>query len=168
MNIRNLGAGLLAAMTLSTMIAAPLAANAQRDWERDRQDRRDNDRDWRDNRNNRDWQDRNGRNNNRNDWRNDSVQRRQDKKNEWRNIAIGAGGLGLLGLLKKDNTLTFAGGAGALYSLNRYEQDRKSQSRLERTRSTYFSKPYFYRDGVRYDRRTVNKNGQKYYQFARR
>ena len=95
------------------------------------------------------------------------IDRRQSKKNEWRNIAIGAGALGVLGLLKKDNTLFFAGTAGALYSLHRYEQDRKSQSRLSRTRAQYFSKPYFYRDGKRYERRVVNKGGKKYYRFVR-
>lgn len=95
------------------------------------------------------------------------IDRRQDKKNEWRNIAIGAGALGIYGLLKKDNTLFFAGTAGALYSLNRYEQDRRSQSDLQRLRADYFSRPYFIRDGVRYDRRLVNRNGQRYYQFVR-
>ena len=95
------------------------------------------------------------------------VNRRQDKKNEWRNIAIGAGALSILGLLRKDNTLFFLGAAGALYSLDRYEKDRKSQSKLQRTRAAYFSKPYFYRDGKRYERRTVTKNGKKHYQFVR-
>jgi hypothetical protein len=95
------------------------------------------------------------------------AQRRQDKKNEWRNIAIGAGAVAVLGLLKKDSTLTFAGTAGALYSLYRYEQDRKSQNSLNRARAAYFSKPYFYRDGQKYTRKLVTKNGKKYYQFVR-
>ena len=98
---------------------------------------------------------------------NNSAQRRQQTKNEWRNIAIGSGVLAIIGLLNKDKTLTFAGSAGALYSLYRYEQDRKSQSSLNRARAAYFSKPYFYRDGVRYDRRTVTKNGRKHYQFVK-
>lgn len=95
------------------------------------------------------------------------AQRRQDKKNEWRNIAIGAGAVAVLGLFKKDSTLTFAGTAGALYSLYRYEQDRKSQNSLNRARAAYFSKPYFYRDGQKYTRKLVTKNGKKYYQFVR-
>src|SRR5688500_6074016 len=98
---------------------------------------------------------------------NDLLKRRQDKKNEWRNIAYISGGLGILGLLKKDNTLFFAGTAGALYSAHRYEQDRKSQSKLQRTRAAYFSKPYFVRDGKRYVRKTTWKNGKKHYYFAR-
>lgn len=103
------------------------------------------------------------------DWLNATAtqsSRRQKTKNEWRNLAIAAGALGVLGLLKKDNTLTFAGAAGALYSAYRYEQDRKSQSKIDRARAAYFSKPYFVRNGKRYDRKTVVKNGKKYYQFV--
>jgi hypothetical protein len=96
------------------------------------------------------------------------ADRRQDTKNEWRNLAIGAGALGILGLLKKDNTLTFGGALGALYSLNRYEQDRRSQNAADRARSRFFDNDHFIRDGVRYDRRTVTRNGQRYYQFERR
>lgn len=95
------------------------------------------------------------------------VNRRQDKKNEWRNIATGAGVLGVVGLLKGDRTLFFAGAGGALYSAWRYEQDRKSQSKLSRARAQYFAKPYFYRDGKRYNRKVVWKKGHKYYQFVR-
>lgn len=95
------------------------------------------------------------------------IENRQDKKNEWRNIAIGAGAVALIGLLKKDSTLTFAGAAGALYSVWRYEQDRKSQSRLNRLRASYFSRGSFTRNGQRYVRRTVTRNGKKYYQFVR-
>ena len=95
------------------------------------------------------------------------LKHRQDKKNEWRNIAIGAGALGIIGLLKHDSTLTFVGGAGALYSAYRYEQDRKSQSKLARTRAAYFSRGSFTRDGRTYVRKTTWKNGKKYYYFAR-
>ena len=94
--------------------------------------------------------------------------RRQQTKNEWRNLAYLSGGVALLGLLQKDNRLVFAGAAGALYSLHRYEQDRKSQSSIDRMRAYYFSQPYFTRDGRRYDRRLVTKNGERYYQFVRR
>jgi hypothetical protein len=93
--------------------------------------------------------------------------RRQQTKNEWRNIAYGAGAVALLGLLQKDNRLVFGGAAGALYSLYRYEQDRKSQNSLDRARAHYFANDHFTRDGVRYDRRLVTQNGQRYYQFVR-
>lgn len=97
----------------------------------------------------------------------DPVAHRQSTKNEWRNLAIAGGLVSVLGLLKKDSTLTFAGAAGALYAAYRYEQDRKSQSSLARARAYYFGQPYFYRDGTRYDRRTVYQGGQRYYQFVR-
>ncbi len=92
---------------------------------------------------------------------------RQKSKNEWRNIAYIAGAVSVLGILKKDNRLVFAGAAGGLYALWRYEQDRKSQSNIDSARASYFSKPYFTRDGQRYDRRIVTKDGEKYYQFVR-
>lgn len=95
------------------------------------------------------------------------INRRQDKKNEWRNIAIASGAVGILGLLNHDSTLTFAGTAGALYSAYRYEQDRKSQSKLNRTRAAYFSRGSFTRNGKRYVRKTTWKKGKKYYYFAR-
>ncbi len=95
------------------------------------------------------------------------IDRRQEKKNEWRNIAYAAGALGVLGLLRKDRTLFFVGAAGALYSLHRYEQDRKSQSRLQRARAAYFSRGYFTRDGDRYERHLVTRDGERYYQFRK-
>ena len=93
--------------------------------------------------------------------------RRQQTKNEWRNIALAAGALSIIGLINKDSTLTFAGAAGALYAAHRYEEDRKSQNKMNRTRAYYFSKPYFVRDGRRYERRTVWVKGQKYYRFVK-
>jgi len=95
------------------------------------------------------------------------IEHRQKTKNDWRNIAYGAGALGLLGLLNHDSTLTFVGVAGALYAANRYEQDRKSQSKLQRARAAYFTRGSFVRDGWLYKRRTVYKNGKKYYQFVK-
>ncbi len=95
------------------------------------------------------------------------IENRRKHKNEWRNIAIASGLLGVIGLLKDDGTLTFVGTAGALYSAWRYEQDRKSENRLRRARAAYFSKPYFYRNGTKYVRRTVWKNGKKHYQFCK-
>lgn len=59
------------------------------------------------------------------------LQRRQQKKNEWRNLAYGAGAVGLYGLLKGDRNLAILGLGGAAYSANRYEQDRRSQRHLQ-------------------------------------
>ncbi|MGV3618764.1 MAG: hypothetical protein ACO1SV_25860 [Fimbriimonas sp.] len=59
------------------------------------------------------------------------LQRRQQQKNQWRNLGYAAGAVGIYGALKKDRNLTLLGAAGALYSAHRYEQDRKSQRRLQ-------------------------------------
>jgi hypothetical protein len=92
---------------------------------------------------------------------------RQKSKNQWRNAAYAGGGLTVLGLLKHDSTLTFVGAAGALYSANRYEQDRKSQSKIDRARAQMFARRSFTRNGHSYRRYTKMKNGKKYYYFKR-
>jgi len=96
-----------------------------------------------------------------------ALTQRQKMKNEWRNIALASGAVAVLGLLNDDPTLTFAGAAGALYSAHRYEQDRKSQSQLARTRASFFSRSSFLRDGVKYERKTKWKKGKKYYYFQK-
>lgn len=113
------------------------------------------------------WEDRNGRAIIVQPNVNDVYHQRQQTKNEWRNLAVLGGVVGALGLLTHEKTLVFAGSAGALYSLYRYEQDRKSQSQIGRARAYYFSQPYFIRDGQRYNRRLVTSNGQRSYQFVR-
>jgi hypothetical protein len=95
------------------------------------------------------------------------IKQRQKTKNQWRNAATAAGTVGAYGLLKGDGTLTFLGTAGALYSANRYEQDRKSQSKTQRQRAETFSKGYFYKNGHKYVKKTIYKNGKKYYRFVR-
>lgn len=94
--------------------------------------------------------------------------RRQQSKNNWRNAAIGAGAVGLYGLLRHNNTLTAVGAAGSLYSLNRYERDRHSQSHMDHQRAAMYQRSSFRRNGHRYVRRTVTRDGQKYYKFVRR
>lgn len=60
---------------------------------------------------------------------------RQKNKNNWRNLAgVGAAVAGY-GLLKHNKTATIVGAAGAAYSANRYEQDRKSQSKAKARRA---------------------------------
>jgi hypothetical protein len=92
--------------------------------------------------------------------------RREQTANEWRNIAVISGALGFLGALNHDDTLTFAGAAGALYSSYRFNEDIKSLDRYDRARAEYFNRDYFYRDGHRYERREVWQHGQRYYQFV--
>ncbi len=95
------------------------------------------------------------------------MKRRQQKKNEWRNLGYAGAALGAVGLLKGNRILTIAGLGGAGYSAWRYEQDRKSQNRAQRQRAQLFSNRYITKNGKRYERRTVRKNGQTYYQFVR-
>ncbi len=97
----------------------------------------------------------------------DEYDRRQKMKNEWRNIAYLSGAVLAYGLIKGDDTAAIAGGAGALYSLYRYEEDRKSQSQMKKDRAEYYSRPYYYMNGDRYDRRLVTLSGNQYYQFVR-
>jgi hypothetical protein len=54
---------------------------------------------------------------------------RQNNKNFWRNAAIASGAVAAYGLTHHKDTLTIAGAAGAVYSGQRYEDDRRSQSR---------------------------------------
>lgn len=88
--------------------------------------------------------------------------------NEWRSIANISGGTSLLDLLRNDDRLVFPGNQGALYSYDQFEQDRYSREPERRLRYTYFSRPFIYRNGYRYDRVTVNQHGNHYYRFVRR
>jgi len=92
--------------------------------------------------------------------------RNSGSRDEWRSIAEAAGLIAVIGLLEHDDTLTFIGGAGALYSLSRYDSDRHSRDRERRLRAEYFDHPYFVRNGRRYDRQLVTIRGERYYQFV--
>ena len=95
------------------------------------------------------------------------AEHRRQTKNEWRELATIASIVALIGLLKKDGTITFVGTAGALYSAYRYEEDRKSEDKLRQARAEVFRRGSFTRNGVKYRKRTVWKGGKKYYQFAK-
>lgn len=94
-------------------------------------------------------------------------QHRRNEQNTWRTLGYGAGALGLLGLLKGDNTLFFAGAAGAAYSAYRLDQDAKSHDRHARARAAMFRRTSFRRNGHLYVRKTIHRHGQTYYQFVR-
>ena len=79
---------------------------------------------------------------------------RQQTKNQWRNIGIGAGALGVYGLLKHDNAMAIGGLAGSAYSFSRYEHDRKSQSKVDQARAARYGRTSYYSHGHRYVRRT--------------
>ena len=98
---------------------------------------------------------------------NDASSHRQKTKNQWRNIAIGSGAATAYGLLSHNNTVSILGAAGTLYSLNRYEHDRKSQSAIDHNRANFYGRSSYYQNGHRYVRKTVNRNGQRYYTYVR-
>lgn len=97
----------------------------------------------------------------------DASHHRQKTKNDWRNIAIGSGAVTAYGLIKHDNNVSILGAAGTLYSLNRYEHDRKSQSKIDRARADRYGRSSYMDHGHRYTRHTVNRHGQKYYTYQR-
>lgn len=99
--------------------------------------------------------------------REDDSRHRQQTKNTWRNVAIGAGALGVLGLAEHNNTLAVAGIAGGLYSVSRYEHDRKSQSHIDHSRAELYGRRSYTHNGHHYVRKTVHRNGHDYYQFIR-
>jgi hypothetical protein len=86
-----------------------------------------------------------------------SSSSRQKNKNLWRNLSIGAGVVAAHGLITHNGTETLLGAGGAAYSANRYEQDRRSQSRENAARAR------FHRHH-RYHRRT--SSGQYYYRSS--
>ena len=98
---------------------------------------------------------------------NDLIKHRQGKKNDWRNLGIAGGAAGIFGLLTGNKTIAALGLGGGLYSAYRYEQDRKSQSKLARQRADLFSRRSFTHNGQRYVRRTKWVDGKKNYYFAR-
>lgn len=80
---------------------------------------------------------------------------RQKKKNTWRNGAIVGGVVAGYGLLKGNKTATMLGAAGAAYSANRYEQERKHQNQRKRARARYHRSSGDYIRG-----------GKKYYKYG--
>jgi hypothetical protein len=82
-------------------------------------------------------------------------------------IAALSGGVALLGVLSDDPYLVFAGEVGSLYSLSQYQIDLDSQDPQFRLRAQFFTRPFFWRDGVRYDRHMVEQGGSRYYQLQR-
>ena len=87
--------------------------------------------------------------------------------NEWGGIAVGLGGFALLSVLNTDPTLVFSGSVGDPYSYNQYQLDLSSSDPELRLRAGYFGRPYFWRNGVRYDRITVVIGGRQSYEFRR-
>lgn len=80
----------------------------------------------------------------------------QTQKNNWRNLGIGAGAIAAHGLLRGNGLETVVGVAGAAYSANRYEQERKKQAASQRARARYHRRGHSNREYYTY-------NGHQYY-----
>ncbi len=93
-------------------------------------------------------------------------QHRQNMRNQWRDATIGAGALGVLGLVEHNNTLAIAGIAGAAYSANRYNQDRRSPRHEDRSRAEWYSHKSYTYHGHHYVRHSYRQNGHVYYKFV--
>jgi hypothetical protein len=140
---------LIAGLTMATAIAVPTLLPADAQAQRGRYDDRRHD--YR-----------------RSDYRrNDRYDHRQSTKNQWRNLGIAGGAVGVAGLLTGNRTLTALGLGGGLYSAYRYEQDRRSQNRLDRNRYELFRRRSFDYGGHRYERRERFRDGQRHYYFSR-
>ncbi|HTQ08895.1 MAG TPA: hypothetical protein VMI31_02370 [Fimbriimonadaceae bacterium] len=57
---------------------------------------------------------------------------RQTERDNWKNLAIGAGVVGLIGALSHNDTLAGIGAAGAFYSAYRYDADGRCYGRDRR------------------------------------
>jgi hypothetical protein len=86
--------------------------------------------------------------------------------NEWSGIAALSGGVALVGALSDDPTLFFAGSVGAFFSISLYNSDEYGNP-TQRLRYAYFNRPFFWRNGVRFNRESVTRNGQRGYEFRR-
>ena len=79
---------------------------------------------------------------------------------DWATIGAGV-------TIGSDPYVSFSGSYGSYYPTASLDIDLSSGDRNRRARALYFQHPYFWRDGVRYDRTTVTRNGTRYYRFAR-
>lgn len=96
-----------------------------------------------------------------------SERRSRETESQWQKLGYAGAALGLLGQLGRDKTLSYVGLAGGLYSTYRMEEDRKSRDRDRQVRAQFWSQDEYYRNGRRYERRTVHRHGRTYYKFVR-
>jgi hypothetical protein len=95
------------------------------------------------------------------------IDRRQKTKGDWQKTANISGAAALLGLVTHNKTLTYVGAGTSLYSVYRMQEDTKSQNRTRRNRAAFYNQTHYTHKGVRYDRKTVHKNGHTYYTFVK-
>ncbi len=95
------------------------------------------------------------------------IARRQKTKGDWQKIGNIGGAVAILGQLNKDKTASYLGLGTALYSAYRMQEDSKSQNKTKREMAAFYNRDHFTKNGVRYDRKTVKKNGKTYYTFVK-
>ena len=66
----------------------------------------------------------------------------QQQKNNWRNIGAGAAAVGLLGVKNHDSLITILGAAGAAYSAQQYEKNRKAEDAAARQHQQNYYRRY--------------------------
>ena len=96
-----------------------------------------------------------------------AIAKRVKTKSEWQKAAYAGAGIALLGQLNRDKTASYLGAAGALYSTYRMEEDRKSSNKQKQALAAHYKQDHYVSKGVRYDRKTVRKNGKPYYTFVK-
>lgn len=85
---------------------------------------------------------------------------------DWRDILF-IGGIIDFGILLSDATVCFDGDYGAYYPVWELDIDLYGSNPELRARAELFDRPFFYRNGYRYTRRTVIHDGERCYQFVR-
>ncbi|MFI5387443.1 MAG: hypothetical protein ACHQ50_15150 [Fimbriimonadales bacterium] len=86
---------------------------------------------------------------------------------DWRDILFTGGLFADIDFLLNDGTVCFDGSYGAYYPIWRFDQDRDSRDATCRARAELFDHTFFYRNGARFERRTVMHNGVECYRFVR-
>jgi hypothetical protein len=69
--------------------------------------------------------------------------------------------------LDTDPYISFTGSYGTYYPEASLSVDLASNDPNRHARALYFQHPYFWRNGVRYDRTIVSRHGTSYYRFSR-
>lgn len=88
--------------------------------------------------------------------------------NTWGDILLGLGGVAIGASLVNDPYIYFSGPYGELFPTADLSIYLGSSDPVWRARAAFFNRPYFYRDGVRFDRESVARGGRSYYRFVRR
>ncbi len=85
--------------------------------------------------------------------------------NDFTSITAKFGGAAIL---NDDPNLVFTGDSGEPYPIVQYNLDRSTPEKRLKLKSAFFGRTFFWRDGVRYDRKmVVNDRGERCFQFVK-